>query len=104
VSKYHVDIVQNSNGTTIVRAAGSLKLAAAAIKEGLAEISGKEGDFNATFVELENVDGAEKRQVLRLTAEADIVATVLKKRLAAEKKSEDGGAESGADQADASGE
>lgn len=47
-SKYSVEIVNVQADEVIVRASGSLKLAAAAIKEGLAEIAGKDGDFHAT--------------------------------------------------------
>ena len=94
-STYSVAVESASNGTVFVRAAGSLKLITAAIKEGLAAIKDQDGDFSAHFSEVENVDGIETRQVARVTAEADVVALVLRKRLAGERKSDSGDAEVG---------
>lgn len=70
----------------IVSAQGSLKLVELATKEGLATIKGKSGDFTAYVSEVEYVDGGETRSIVRITAEADVVALVVRKRLAAEKK------------------
>lgn len=83
MTKY--EIIIGDDNENFVRAGGSLKLVTLAAKEGLAAIAGKEGDFTAALMELEQVDGQEKRQVLRITNEADIVTSVLGKRLRQEK-------------------
>lgn len=84
MSKYHVTI---EGDETIASATGSLKLAGAAVKEGLAAIKGQPGEFVAAFVEL--TDGGE-REVVRVKATEDIVTLVVRKRLADERKQEAG--------------
>ncbi len=81
---YSIIIASESAGT-LVAAHGSLKLISLAAKEGLAAMDGI-SDYTARIVETDGVEGEEKRQITSITAESDVVAMVVKKRLANERK------------------
>jgi hypothetical protein len=82
-SAYGIMIESTDEGgaEVFVRAHGSLKLITMAAKEGLAEIKGEPGNFRAVITEDEEVNGDSRRQVCDVTAEADIVALTVNKRL-----------------------
>jgi hypothetical protein len=81
---YHID-VQDQDSTAIANAYGSLKVITLVAKEAAEEITGA-GPYTVTLVEVERIAGDVKRAVLSLTADGDIVTTVLKRRLASERK------------------
>lgn len=87
-SKYHVFIekLAESDETLserVVSAFGSLKLASAAVKEGVAEIEGRPAEFSAVFTE---VKPSGDREITRVTGNARTVSLVLADALKQERK------------------
>jgi hypothetical protein len=98
----------NNDGKVFVQASGSLKLITTAAKEGLAAIKGKSGEFFARVTETHTVAGEERRQVVKIDGDAEMVTLVVNKRLKDE-KAQNAPAEAtaqttGADQSDMAGE
>jgi hypothetical protein len=81
---YHID-VQDDHSRILANAYGSLKVIALVAKEAAEEITGA-GPYSVTLTEVESIGGNARRAVLSLTADGDIVTTVLKQRLTSERK------------------
>jgi hypothetical protein len=66
---------------------GDFKVMNFAVKSGLAAIAGKDGDFSAKVIEVENVGSEDaKRSVVSVQGDAETVTVVLKKKIANERK------------------
>lgn len=82
---YVLRIEDANSETPVVLAAGSLGLVAYAAREGIAAIKDSESEFSAIIAETAEVGGEEKRTVVRVTGDADVVAVVVKKKLSRER-------------------
>jgi hypothetical protein len=88
---YHIDIEsagEDSFGTgrSLASAFGDLETMAYIAKKAVKEIEGKEGTFVLDLAEVNGFGGTTIRNVVSLTADADVVVTVLKGKLTSERK------------------
>lgn len=82
---YHLDIV-TLGGTVLANAYGSIAVVNYVAKDVLDEVKKTDESVSVTFVEVENIGGANRRTVLTLTADAETAAGVLESGIRKEKK------------------
>lgn len=80
-----VSAVSDEGVKNIATATGSFTLANFAAKQGFAAIKDGSGEYRVTFAEV-NEDGETVRNIASVTADADVVTYVAKKKIAAERK------------------
>jgi hypothetical protein len=98
---YHIDIESVSGdeisdgNRSLASAFGDLDTISYIAKKAVKEIEGADGSFSLTLDEVNGFGGTAVRKVVALTADADVVVTVLKGKLTSERKAGKTAAEEG---------
>jgi hypothetical protein len=101
MTSYFLTIADDTNDVFVSQAYGEFPEINFVAKAGLKRIAGKDGEFRARIVEVENIGSEdEKRTVVSVTGDAETVTVVVKKKIANERKqylAETGGTETAPD-------
>ena len=83
---YRIDVADEDEKVIYAQASGDLGVISYISRQVVRELSGGEFTVLAMLSEIESIGGGVKRSILSITADADSVATLLKRRVANERR------------------